>query len=137
MCEDGESLLEVMPQSSWVAKAVTIGPDGTAHTDIELLLDASIQDGTPAQRAWVQERFRPYPPDALNEPGRLTAFKALGIPTGYITATEDRSVEPHMARLFADRLPDPLRIDIPGGHKCMLTEPEAVTAALVAMGAPA
>jgi pimeloyl-ACP methyl ester carboxylesterase len=32
VCNDGESLLETIPQSPWIADAVTIGADGTART---------------------------------------------------------------------------------------------------------
>src|SRR5206468_4055898 len=41
---DGESLLDAVPQSPWIAKAVTIGADGTAHTDPDLILEANIHD---------------------------------------------------------------------------------------------
>jgi hypothetical protein len=33
--DDGESLIQATPQSEWIARAVTIGADGTAHTDPE------------------------------------------------------------------------------------------------------
>ena len=92
VCRDGESLLDTIPQSPWIAGAVTIDPDGTPHTDPKLILEANIHDGTPEQRAFVGERHRPYPPFALVEPGRLTAFLALGIPTAYVFATLDLSL---------------------------------------------
>jgi pimeloyl-ACP methyl ester carboxylesterase len=130
---DDESLIEAVPQSPWIAKAVRLGPDGTAHTDPELILDANIHDGTPEQRRFVGERHRPYPPHALVEPGRLTAFLGLGIPTGYILATDDRTIEPHVAHGFADRLPGARYLEVPGGHDCMLTQPVHVAAALEAM----
>jgi pimeloyl-ACP methyl ester carboxylesterase len=123
---DGESLLDAVPQSPWIARAVTIGPDGTAHTDPELILDANIHDGTEAQRALVRDRHRPYPPHALVEPGRLSAFLALGLPTGYITARDDRTIEAAVTAKFADRLPNRVRLDVPGGHDCMITQPDAV-----------
>ncbi|HEV8298929.1 MAG TPA: alpha/beta hydrolase [Acidimicrobiales bacterium] len=130
---DGESLIQAVPQSPWIARAVTLGPDGTAHTDPDLILDANIHDGTPEQRAFVHDRHLPYPPHALVEPGRLTAFLALGIPTAYVVATDDRTIEPHIAARFADRLPGCHRADVPGGHDCMITQPDAVTAALIAV----
>src|SRR4029077_18077446 len=54
--DDGESLLDAVPQSPWIARAVTIGADGTAHTDADRILDANIHDGTPDERAFVRER---------------------------------------------------------------------------------
>jgi pimeloyl-ACP methyl ester carboxylesterase len=130
---DGESLLDAVPQSPWIARAVTIGADGTAQTDPDLILDANIQDGTDEQRALVRDRHRPYPPQALVEPGRLSAFLALGLPTGYITAREDRTIEAPVTAKFADRLPGCIRLDVPGSHDCMITQPAAVAAALVKM----
>jgi pimeloyl-ACP methyl ester carboxylesterase len=127
---DGESLLDAVPQSPWIAKAVTIGADGTAHTDPDLILDANIHDGTPEDRAFVRQRHLPYPPHALTEPGRLSAFLALGLPTSYLIATDDRTIEPPVAAKFASRLPGATIVRLPGGHDCMLTQPVAVAAAL-------
>lgn len=133
VCNDGESLLQTIPQSPWIARAVTLGPDGTAHTDAEKILDANIHDGTPEQRAFVGERHLPYPPHALVEPGRLTAFLALGIPTAYVFAADDRTVEPHVQRELAARLPGCRTATVPGGHDCMVTQPAATADALVAV----
>jgi pimeloyl-ACP methyl ester carboxylesterase len=131
--DDGESLLDAVPQSPAIARAVTIGPDGTAHTDPELILDANIHDGSEVQRAFVRDRHVQYPPHALTEPGRLSAFRALGIPAGYITALDDRTIEAPITAKFAGRLPGARLLEVPGGHDCMITEPEAVAAALLAM----
>jgi pimeloyl-ACP methyl ester carboxylesterase len=133
---DGESLLDAVPRTPWIARAVTLGPDGTAHTDPELILDANIHDGTAEERRFVQERHTPYPPDALVEPGRLSAFLALGLPTGYIVAEDDRTIEPAVAAGFADRLPGCMRTAVPGGHDCMITRPNEVAAALSGMAGP-
>jgi pimeloyl-ACP methyl ester carboxylesterase len=130
---DGETLIQAVPRSPWIARAVNLGPDGTAHTDPELILDANIQDGTPEQRQFVQDRHLPYPAHALVEPGRSSAFEALGLPTGYILAEDDRTIEPPTATRFAERLPRCRLAQVPGGHDCMITRPEEVTAALVAM----
>ena len=127
---DGESLLQAVPQSPWIAKAVTIGPDGTADTDPELILDAHIHDGSADERAFVHDRHLPYPPHALTEPGRLSAFLALGLPTAYVIATDDRTIEPHVATRFAARLPDADVRKVPGGHDCMITRAPEVAAVL-------
>jgi pimeloyl-ACP methyl ester carboxylesterase len=131
VCNDGESLLQTIPQSPWIARAVTIGEDGTAHTDQELILDANIHDATPEQRAFVHERHRPYPPHALVEPGRLSAFLALGVPTAYVFATLDRTIEPDVQERLADRLPGCRRASVVAGHDCMVTQPEATADALI------
>ncbi len=125
---DGESLLDASRArpSPWIARAVTLGPDGTAHTDPDLVLDAVIQDGTPKQRAFVRERHLPYPPHALVEPGRLSAFLALGLPTGYVVATEDRTLHPDLCAGFAALLPGAWRASVAAGHDCMLTQPLAL-----------
>lgn len=129
--EDGESLLQAVPQSPWIARAVTVEADGTARTDPDRILDANIHDGTTEQRRFVRERHLHYPPHALTEPGRLSAFLALGIPTGYLVAMEDRTIEPNVARSFAARLPGCRVLEVPGGHDCMITRPQEVAEALV------
>jgi pimeloyl-ACP methyl ester carboxylesterase len=130
---DGESLLQAVPQSPWIAKAVTIGADGTAHTDPELILDANIHDGTPEERAFVHDRHLPYPPYALTEPGRLSAFLALGLPTAYVVAADDRTIEPHVAAKFAARLPAADVREVPGGHDCMITRAPEVADVLASL----
>jgi len=133
VCNDGESLLDTIPQSPWIARAVTIGDDGTAHTDVDLIIDANIHDGTDELKAFVRARHRPYPPYALVEPGRLTAFLALGLPTGYVFATLDRTVEPSVQEQLAARLPNCRTASVAAGHDCMLTQPEATADALIAV----
>ena len=131
--DDGETLLDAVPQSRWIARAVTIEPDGEARTDPDLILDANLQDGTAEERAFVRDRHLPYPPAALVEPGRLREFLALGLPTGYITAADDRTIEAEVSARFASRLPGCTQALVPGGHDCMITRPDEVTAALLAM----
>jgi len=133
--KDGQSLLQAVPQSPWIARAVTLGPGGIAKTDLELLLDANIHDGTAEQREFIRARHRPYPPHALLEPGRLSAFLALGLPTGYILATLDRAIEPHIAKGFMDLLPGCRRAEIEAAHQCMNTRPGDMSGILELMAA--
>jgi pimeloyl-ACP methyl ester carboxylesterase len=130
---DGESLLQATPQSEWIARAVTIGADGTAHTDPELIIEANLQDGTPEQRKFVHDRHLPYPPHALVEPGRLSAFLALGMATSYIIAEHDRTIEPHVCEMFAARLPGATRGRVAAGHDCMVSRPRETADALEAV----
>jgi pimeloyl-ACP methyl ester carboxylesterase len=132
---DGESLIEAVPQSPWMARAVKLSPEGIAETNLELLLDAVIHDGTPEQREFVRARHRPYPAHALLEPGRLSAFLKLGLPTGYIVATLDRAIEPHIARGFMELLPGCRRAEIEAAHQCMNSRPRELAEILVAMAA--
>ena len=118
-------------------RAVTFAPDGSVHTDPDLILDAILQDGTPEQRAFVRDRHVAYPTHALFEPGRLSAFLALGLPTGYVVATEDRTLPPALCEGFAALLPGAWRAEVHAGHDCMVSRPEAVADALLGRGAPA
>jgi pimeloyl-ACP methyl ester carboxylesterase len=133
--KDGQNLLQAVPQSPWTARAVKLSADGIVHQDEELLLDANIQDGTPEQRAFVRDRHRKYPQHAFVEPGRLSAFLKLGLPTGYIVATEDRTIEPHVARGFMDLLPGCRQAKIAAGHQCMNTRPKELVKILEDMAA--
>jgi pimeloyl-ACP methyl ester carboxylesterase len=119
--KDDQTLIQAVLQSPWIARGVTLGPDGIAKMDQELLLDANIHDGTREQREFVRARHRRYPQQALLEPGRLSAFLALDLPTGYVLATQDRTVEPHVARGFMELLPNCRRAEIDAGHQCMNT----------------
>jgi pimeloyl-ACP methyl ester carboxylesterase len=70
---------------------------------------------------------------ALVEPGRLTAFKALGLPTGYVLATLDRAVAPQQAKVFADRLPGVRYAEVDAGHDLMVTRPKETADALLSV----
>ena len=129
---DGETLLEAVPATPAVSRAVTIAEDGTAVTDHALLVEALLPEASPADRAWVLERHRSYPPAALVEPGRLSQFLELGLPTGYVVATEDLMVPPDLARTFARRLPGVRRRRGGGGSR-----PDAYPPAGVRNGAGA
>jgi pimeloyl-ACP methyl ester carboxylesterase len=133
---DGESLRDAtsaMP-SPWIQRAVTVGEDGSAHTDPDLVLDAILQDGTPEQRRFVRDRHLPYPPHALLEPGRLSAFLALGKRTGYVVALQDRTLQPELCRGFAALLPGAWTADIDACHDCMVTHPVEVADVLERRG---
>jgi pimeloyl-ACP methyl ester carboxylesterase len=130
VCADGESLLQTIPPSRWMREAVSVDADGTTHTDPDLILDAVIHDGTPSQREFVRNRHLPYPPHALVEPGRLSAFLALDLPTAYVTASEDRAIEPEVQELLAERLPRSRRSAVSAGHDCMVVRPAEVARAL-------
>ena len=133
--DDDETLLEAVPQTPEVAKAVVILDDGSVRTDPQLMIEALLPDGNPAERAWVLARHRPYPPMALVEPGRLSAFKALKLPTGYIVATLDRAVAPDRARVFAARLPGVRCAEVRAGHDLMITRPAETADALLSVSA--
>ena len=132
---DDETLLEAVPQTPEVAKAVVIQDDGSVRTDPQLMIEALLPDGSEQQRAWVLARHRPYPPMALVEPGRLTAFTALGLPTGYVLATLDRAVAPERARAFSERLPGVRYAEVEAGHDLMITRPKATADALLEVSA--
>ncbi|NUU21664.1 MAG: alpha/beta fold hydrolase [Streptomycetaceae bacterium] len=130
---DGETLLQAVPQTPEIARAVTIEPDGTARTDHRLMAEILMPEGTDADRAWVADRHRPYPPAALVQPGRLTAFLELRLPTAYVTATKDAAIPPPLARTFASRLPGAHTTDVDAGHDLMITRPAETAEALLAV----
>ena len=130
--DDGETLIEAVGQSPAVAAAVTIADDGSITTDHDRLVEALLQDGTDDDRAWVRARHRDYPTHALVEPGRRSAFAALGLPAAYVVALDDQVILPEVARRFAERLGvEPL--EIAGSHDCMVSRPAEVAEALLAV----
>ena len=62
----------------------------------------------------------------------MSAFLALGIPTGYVVATLDRTVEPHVQQMLATRLPGCRLAEVAAGHDCMISQPEATADAIEA-----
>lgn len=130
---DGETLLDAVPQTPEIARAVTIEPDGTARTDHRLMAEILMPEGTDEDRAWVVERHRAYPPAALVEPGRLSAFLALGLPTGYVVATDDKAIPAPLARAFAARLGNARVAEVRAGHDLMITRPAQTADALEAV----
>jgi pimeloyl-ACP methyl ester carboxylesterase len=133
VCNDGETLLEAVTPTPEIAAAVTVHEDGSIDQDDEKLIAAILNDGTPEDRAWVLARHRPYPNAALIEPGRLSAFLQLGIPTAYIAATRDVTIIPERAKVFADRLPATQRGKVDASHDCMISQPEETAAALLSV----
>jgi pimeloyl-ACP methyl ester carboxylesterase len=131
VCHDGETLIDAVPQTPAIAAAVTIHDDGTITQDNAKLIDALLVDGTDADRAWVLARHRSYPPAALVEPGRLSEFLELQLPTAYVRADGDLTIPPALADTFADRLPGCRRAQVDAGHDCMVSRPHGTAAALI------
>lgn len=129
---DGETLLEAVPQTPAIAAAVTVLPDGTLETDRDVLLDAILSDGTDDDRRWVAERHvDDYPRAGLTEPGRLSAFLELGIPTAYVAASQDQTIPIELARSFAARLPGSRWVEVDSSHDCMIARPAETAEALI------
>lgn len=137
VANDGETLLDAVPQTPEIARAVTIEPDGTARTDHRLMAEVLMPEGTDEDRAWVTARHCAYPPAALVEPGRLSAFRALDLPASSIAATADAAIPLALARTFAARLPDARYAEVDAGHDLMITRPRATADALEAVCAEA
>ena len=97
------------------------------------MIDALVSDGTPEERAWVLARHRRYPQAALLEPGRLSHYLELGIPSGYVAASKDAVFSPELARSFAARLPGAPFAEVEAGHDLMITRPAETAAALLAV----
>jgi pimeloyl-ACP methyl ester carboxylesterase len=131
VCRDGQTLIDAVPQTPAMAAAVTIHDDGTISQDNAKIIDAILCDGTPEDRAWTLARHREYPPAALTEPGRLTDFLALGLPTGYVVATRDLAIPPERASSFAALLPGARRAEVDAGHNCMVSRPQETADALL------
>jgi pimeloyl-ACP methyl ester carboxylesterase len=78
-------------------------------------------------RDWVRERLTPHPLRAFTEPVRLRSAAAAALPRTFIRTTQSPLYDGLLER--ARRAGWPCR-ELPGGHYAMLTEPDAVAAAL-------
>ncbi|WP_432995585.1 alpha/beta fold hydrolase [Dactylosporangium sp. CA-233914] len=128
---DGERLADVVPPATSLP-GTTDHPDGSRTVDVDAWVAAVMPEGTAQQRRWVATHFRPSPHLARVEPGRLSAFLALGLPTAFIAATEDVCVPIDLARRFTGRLPGAKTVDVAAGHELMVTRPAETAAAILA-----
>ena len=98
---DGESLIEAVPQSPWIA--ARRHPRARRHRAHRPRAHPRRQHPRRQRRASARSsatgtcRTRRT---RCVEPGRLAAFLALGLPTGYITARDDRTIEPPVCAKF-------------------------------------
>jgi pimeloyl-ACP methyl ester carboxylesterase len=130
---DGETLIADAPVSQWTRRALSVVPDGHPRLDYDLQIDALLHDGSDHDRAWVRARLRQGPAAALYEPGRLSDFLALGLPTGFIVALEGRVVPLEAARGYARLLPGCRYREVAAGHALMISAPDETAQALVDM----
>jgi pimeloyl-ACP methyl ester carboxylesterase len=130
---DGQTLLSDAPQSDSVQRALTIDADARPRLDYDLQTETLLHDGSAADRAWLRERLREAPQAALHAPGRLSAFLALGLPTGCVVATRSRVIPLDVARAYAALLPDCRYREVDAGHALMLSAPDATARALLDM----
>lgn len=78
-------------------------------------------------RDWVRERLTPHPLAAFGQPVQLRSAAAAALPRAFIRTTQSPLYDGLLAR--ARRAGWECR-DVPGGHYAMLSEPDAVAAAL-------
>ncbi len=81
-----------------------------------------------AVRAWVEPRLTPHPLRSLEEPVNLRSEAAAALPRGFLRSSTRSAVYGRM--LERGREAGWYCRDLVGGHYPMLTEPEAVAAAL-------
>ena len=109
---------------------------GDERAERELMLDAFLDDAAPELRKWVSQRLSGFSAVLRETPSQLSEFLSLGIPTGYVLATRDRSLPPAVARRFAGRLPGCRYTEIDADHDLMLSAPAATADVLEAMAQP-
>jgi pimeloyl-ACP methyl ester carboxylesterase len=116
--------------------AMAAGSTATAEQR-QLQLKAAFSDETLEQRPEVVAKVNeiravhPMPPFALKRrmqalTGHDTAdrLQAITIPTMVLTGREDRLVAPGNARLIAERIPNAMLKELPGGHVFFIEHPE-------------
>jgi len=131
---DGESLVDVAPQSMALARADSQVVDG-----VELVLwpvpDMGRMYGVsdPADLAWMQDKLTPHPWACFEQPLRLTDEAAVTkiSRTNINCVASLRSSEPEALerQLGADRV-----WEVDTGHDLMITEPEVVSEMLLRLG---
>ena len=128
---DGQSLVDVAGPLMEMARTAGAVIDG-----VEVILlpspDAGLFYGVTDERAlaWMAERLTPHPWKSIEQPLRLADKTALaGIPTSHIVCTS--TVPTRDPRLMESARAAGRLWQIDTGHDLMITEPGAVTAALL------
>jgi pimeloyl-ACP methyl ester carboxylesterase len=123
---DGESLVDVVPG----ARADAGRSSDPSPRILDALLDAMLPGAPPEDREFVRQRHLRGPKLAWTEPGRLTEFLRLDLPTAFLWPTEDAILGEDACRSFAALLPGARFESIDSGHDCMITHPDLVADAL-------
>ncbi|MGF7233533.1 MAG: alpha/beta fold hydrolase [Frankia sp.] len=133
---DGERLEDADAVRPSLPTYISRGAPPMTTAERDLMLDAFLNDAAPELRAWASERLSGFSAVLRDAPSSLSAFLALGIPTGYVLATSDKALPPATAREFASRLPGCRYLEIDADHDLMLSAPLATADVLEAMAQP-
>jgi hypothetical protein len=136
---DGERVADSLsePLLGFLEDAAAASPDRSIALPYKLFRSAFANTADPATAEAIFPRLVPEPHAPIFEPLSLWRFARLGIPTAYITCSQDLSLPPgtfhpgQSARLTAPRL-----IEIDADHEALFTAPDCLARALLtAIGA--
>jgi pimeloyl-ACP methyl ester carboxylesterase len=125
---NGESIVTdyTGPTPQVVKASQTLAPED--------FVEAFMQDGTPADKKWLAERFGPTSMPTLTHVGDLDRFLALGLPTGFVACVLDQAVSMDQAREHHARLGEGSRwAEVNASHNSMISAPEETADAFEAM----
>ncbi|MEV0472669.1 hypothetical protein [Streptomyces prunicolor] len=98
---------------------------------LEFVQHIFMQGAAPEVQQLVADLLTPMPGDYFLDPAERPAVTTLGIPLHYLLGDEDHAL-PHPGELFAQRA-GPTPIAVPGTHEGLLTHPEEIAKAILAV----
>lgn len=133
---DGESLIgESRPetQRQW-AELAAASANQTVTLPTELPIVRWMNRCARADLAWALPRLTPQPWLPVSEPLQLRRFPDVGLPMTYLVCADDRGLTPERCRRYAARLPKARLRTLDGDHDIMISNPQALAAALLEVG---
>jgi pimeloyl-ACP methyl ester carboxylesterase len=131
---DGESVADNLsaPMLEAIRQLAANSGDGSVELPYELFRGAFVNTADEATARALYLRFAPEPSVPIFEPLALPHNHLHGIPTTFIACRHDLSLGPgafHPGQ--SSRLDQPRLIEIDGDHEALLTNPDALAAALL------
>ena len=119
---------DVLVNGGGVARDAT----GRSHwTSTDAAIEILYHDCSPALARSVAERLRPQARTPHDERCPLVRFP--DVPTSYLVMRDDRMIRPQWSRTAARRRLGVEPLELPGGHSPMLSDPERLADALIAL----
>ncbi|MBI3089626.1 MAG: alpha/beta hydrolase [Candidatus Tectomicrobia bacterium] len=134
--QDGESLMGLSrpeTQRQW-AELAAASANQTVTLPTELPIVRWMNRCERADLAWALPRLTPQPWLPVSEPVTLRRFPDVGLPMTYLVCSDDRGLTPERCRRYAARLPHARLRTLDGDHDIMISNPQALAAALLELG---
>ena len=133
---DGESVGDLLPSEfrAGLEQLAAARPDRAVGLPWELWRSSFMQTGDEAAARRAYERLVPEPWAPIFDPVRLSPRTSAAVPAAFVAFRDDRTMPPgYWHPQMTDRLVAPRIIELDGDHQAMLTAPDRLAEALLAL----